>query len=238
MRNILTLFGKEIRHYTGSAASVVVAFLFVELAAIFFVSYLISTSYADTSIRGFVNSSRFLIPLFAVFITMRVLSEERKSGTWELLMTSPLADHQIVLGKFLGSLAFMAVMLAVTLYFPAILMVFGDPDLGPMATSYLALLLLGSACLSIGVFSSAMTANPLLAAVLAASILLLLWLLGSAESLLPSPIGDIVAGFSISGHLSNFFRGVIDSRDVVYYVTVTGLFLYLASVAIASERVR
>lgn len=238
MRNVLTIFAKELRHYAGSAASFVVAFLFVELAAVFFVSYLVSTSYSDTSIRGFVNASRFLVPLFAVFVTMRVLADERKGGTWELLMTAPLSDHQIVLGKFLGSLAFMVGMLAVTLFFPVILMALGDPDLGPMATSYLALLLLGSACLSIGVFASAMSANPLIAAALASSILLLLWLLGSAESLLPGAIGGVVAGFSISAHLPNFLRGVVDSRDVVYYLSLTGLFLHLATVAVAWERVR
>lgn len=238
MRNVLTIFGKEVGHHTGSAASLVVALLFAELSAAFFVSYLISTSYADTSIRGFVNGARFLIPLFAVFLTMRLFAGERRSGTWELLMTAPLRDHEIALGKFLGSLAFLAGLLAVTFCFPLLLAVFGDPDIGPIMTSYLALLLLGATCLAIGGFASATTASPLVAAAVATSILLALWLLGSAGRLVPGPLGAALVQLSPAAHLDSFFRGVIDSRDVIYHLSFTAGFLYLTTVAIALERVR
>ena len=169
---------------------------------------------------------------------MRLISEERKLGTWELLLTAPVQDYEIVLGKFFSSLIILAGMLIMTLYFPVLLMIFGDPDTGPILTSYLGLLLLGSASLAIGIFASSLTSNQIVSAVVAGGILFGLWFLGMFGNLLPQPAGEILSYFSLSQHFPGFVRGIVDTRDVIYYLSVTAVFLFLSVRSIETERWR
>ena len=118
MTNIVTIAGREIRSHLGAPSLYVVAGVFMALTGTFFVAYLAATTYADTSIRGFVEAARYLVPLFAAFLTMRAIAEEKKLGTWELLLTAPTRDAEIVIGKFAGSLAILTLMLGLTLYYP------------------------------------------------------------------------------------------------------------------------
>ena len=216
----------------------VVSAIFIALSGTSFTTYLAQTSYSDTSIRGFLEAAQLLILLFSTLLTMRLISEERKLGTWELLLTAPVQDHEIVFGKFFSSLIVLAGMLIMTLYFPILLTIFGDPDTGPILTSYLGLLLLGSASLAIGIFASSLTSNQIVSAVVAGGILFGLWFLGSAASLIPDPVGDLLSYFSLSYHFPNFIRGIVDTRDVVYYLSVTAVFLFLSVRSIETERWR
>jgi ABC-2 type transport system permease protein len=193
----------------------IVTAIFLALSGTFFASYLASTSYADTSIRGFLNAAQILTLLFAAVLTMRLVAEEKKLGTWEFLLTSPLKDSEIILGKFLGSLGVLAGMLVLTFYYPLLLVIFGDPDLGPIGTSYLGLILLGSACLSVGIFASTLSSNQIVAAVVAG-----------------------VSYLSLSSHFPDFMRGIVDTKAIVYYLTVTALFLYFAIGSLETERWR
>jgi ABC-2 type transport system permease protein len=238
VKNIGIISLKEFRSYLASPVAYVVTAVFLGLSGTFFASYLAGTNYADTSIRGFLDAAQFLILLFAAALTMRLIAEERKLGTWELLLTVPVKDVEIVLGKFLGSLALLASMLLLTLYYPALLMVLGDPDLGPIFTSYVGLLLLGSAALAVGLFASSLTSNQIAAAVVAGGILFALWFIGVLGDSAPGAFGELLSYVSLSGHFPDFVRGVIDTRSVVYYLSATAVFLFFAVRSVEADRWR
>lgn len=238
MKNIATIARKELGTYLSSPMAYVVTAVFLALTGTFFTTYLAGVGYADTSIRGFVNAARFLVLLFAAVLTMRLVSEEKKVGTWELLLTVPVRDVEIVVGKFLGALAMLGAMLALTLYYPIMLLAFGDPDVGPMATSYLGLFLLGGACLAAGIFASSITANQIVSAVVAGGMLFGLWFLGVLASLAPGALGDALSLLSLSTYFADFERGIVDTRGVIYYVSVALLFLYLSVRSIEAGRWR
>jgi ABC-2 type transport system permease protein len=238
MRNIAIISGKELRSYLGSPMAYIVTAVFLVLSGTFFTTYLASTGYADTSIRGFLDASQFLILLFAAVLTMRLIAEERKMGTWELLLTVPVRDAEIVLGKFFGSLAVLVGMLALTLYYPLLLVILGDPDLGPIATSYVGLLLLGSAAMAVGVFASSLTSNQIVAAVVSGGILFALWFLGFAANLVPGGLGEFLAYLSLSRHFPDFVRGIVDTKAIVYYLSLTAVFLYMAIRSTEADRWR
>ena len=238
MRRIALICGKEIGTYLSSPMAYIVSAIFIALSGASFTTYLAQTSYSDTSIRGFLETGQLLILLFSALLTMRLISEERKLGTWELLLTAPVREYEIVLGKFFSCLLVLAGMLILTLYFPLLLLIFGDPDTGPILTSYLGLFLLGSASVAIGIFASSLTPNQIVSAVVAGGILFGLWFLGMVGSLIPEPLGEILSYFSLSEHFPGFVRGVVDTRDVVYYLSVTAVFLFLSVRSIETERWR
>jgi ABC-2 type transport system permease protein len=236
LRNVGILAAKEVGSYLASPMAYVITTVFLALTGTFFASYLAATAYSETTIEGFVAAGKYLILLFAAVLTMRAIAEERKSGTWELLLTAPLRDAEIVLGKFAGHLTILVGMLGLTLYYPVLLAFLGDPDFGPMATSYLGLLLLGGAALSVGIFASSLTANQIVAVVVASGVLCALWFVGIAAGLAPSPFDKVLAYLSLSHHLADFGRGIVDTRAVVYYLSVSALFLYLTIRSIETGR--
>lgn len=238
MKNIVAISRKELASYLASPMAYVVTAVFLALGGTFFASYLAGTSYSDTSIRGFLEGGQVLILLFAAVLTMRLIAEERKVGTWELLLTAPVRDVEIVVGKFLGSLTVLAGMLLLTLYYPLLLVVLGDPDLGPIATSYVGLLLLGGTALSIGLFASSLTSNQIVSAVVAGGMLFALWFVGFVGDFAAGPMGELLSYLSLSDHLPDFVRGVIDTRAVVYYLSTTALFLYLTVRSVEADRWR
>jgi ABC-2 type transport system permease protein len=195
-----------------------------------------STTYSETSISGFLQIGSLLLLLLTAVLTMRLLAEERKLGTIELLLTAPVRDSEIILGKFLGSLGIIAVMLVLTFYYPTLLAVFGDPDIGPIATGYLGLFLLSCASLAIGIFASSLTSNQIVAAVVTGGILFGLWFLGSAADYLPSAMGNVIGYFSLSTYFPDFITGIIDTRGIVYYLSITALFLFLAIRSLENSR--
>lgn len=238
MRNVGIISRKELKSYLSSPMAYIVTAMFLAISGTFFSVYLAATNYVDTSIKGFLNAAQILILLFAAVLTMRLVAEERKLGTWELLLTSPVRDSQIILGKFVGSFAVLAGMLLLTLYYPFLLIVFGDPDLGAIGTSYLGLLLLGAACLAIGVFASTLTSNQIVAAVVSGAMLFALWFLGAVESFATGALKEVLSYLSLSHHFADFTRGIVDTRAVVYYLGVTALFLQLAIGSVEAGRWR
>ena len=238
MKKIILICSKELGTFLTSPMAYIVSAIFIGLSGASFTTYLAQSSYSDTSIRGFLEAAQLLILLFSALLTMRLISEERKLGTWELLLTAPVREYEIVLGKFFSSLLVLSGMLILTLYFPILLMIFGDPDTGPILTSYLGLFLLGSASVAIGIFASSLTHNQIVSAVVAGGILFGLWFLGMVGSLIPEPLGEILSYFSLSEHFPGFVRGVVDTRDLVYYLSVTAVFLFLSVRSIETERWR
>jgi ABC-2 type transport system permease protein len=245
VRSILLIASKELKSYLTSPMAYVVVSIFLLLSGLFFVLYLNNTNFTDTSLQGFIDplsvfgvqaGGNILLLLFAVVLTMRTLAEEKKLGTWELLLTSPVRDSDVILGKFIGSLGIMLIMLILTLFYPLLLIIYGDPDIGPIWTSYLGLVLLGGTAISIGIFASSLTSNQIVAAVVAGAILFGLWVLGIIAASAPQALQQVLNYLSISSHSVGFEAGVIDTRDVVYYLSITALFLYASIRSLEASR--
>ncbi|MBI3931367.1 MAG: ABC transporter permease subunit [Chloroflexi bacterium] len=234
MRNTITIAGKEFKSYLASPMAYIVTGIFLIATGFFF--SISPATYTETSINGFLQAGVILLLLFAPLLTMRLLAEERKLGTIELLLTAPVRDSEIILGKFLGGLGILTVMLGLTLYYPLLLIIFGDPDMGPIGAGYLGLLLLGYTALAIGIFTSSLTSNQIVAAVVAIGILLALYFVGFAASFLPEALGEVIGYFSLSNYFPDFMRGIVDTRGIIYYLSITALFLFLAIRSLENSR--
>ena len=235
MRNTTTIALKEFKFYLASPMTYVVTGIFLLLTGFFFSTS--PTTYFETSIRGLWEFwGTLLLLLLASVLTMRLLAEERKMGTLELLLTAPVRDSEVIIGKFLGSLGILTAMLALTFYYPILLISFGDPDMGPIATSYLGLFLLSCTALAVGLFASSLTSNQIVAAVVAGGFLCALWFLGMLADLLPEAMGEVLSYLSLYYHFPDFMRGVIDTRAIIYYLSITVLFLFLAIRSLESSR--
>ncbi|TKJ31268.1 MAG: hypothetical protein CEE40_01820 [Chloroflexi bacterium B3_Chlor] len=226
MKNMIIIAQKELRAYFASPIAYVVIAAFLAIMGFFF--WLIVSLSREASLRGVFANMAITLLFIAPALTMRLLAEEQRSGTIELLLTLPVRDWQVVLGKFLASLAVLALMLALTLYYPVLLLRFGDPDRGPIIGGYVGLLLLGGSFLAIGVFTSSLSRNQVVAALLGFGAMLILWLIDIAGRLLGPPVSDVVTYMSLSDHYFDFIRGIIDSKDVIFYLSVMAGFLFLS----------
>lgn len=234
MKKTTAIALKEFKSYLASPMAYVVTAIFLAATgAVFSIS---PSTYMETSINGFLGAGGILLLLFTPLLTMRLLAEERKMGTTELLLTAPVRDSEVILGKFLGGVGILTAMLVLTLYYPILLFLFGDPDIGPIATGYLGLLLLGYTALAIGLFASSLTSNQIVAAVVGGGILLTLWFVGMSASFLPQALGKVINYLSLSYYFPDFMRGVIDTRGIVYYLSVTALFLFLGIRSLENSR--
>lgn len=235
MKNTLTIAQRELKAYLTSPMAYIVICIFLALAGLFF-SVLSSAAYYETSISGFLNWGSLVLLLMTAVITMRLISEERKLGTLELLLTSPIRDSELVLGKFLGSLGMLAIMLGLTILYPILLEIYGDPDPGPIISGYIGMFLLGMTCLSVGIFASTLSSNQIVSAVVAGGILFGLWYIGVAAAYLPEALGNVIQYFSLQYYYPDFLSGFIDTKGIVYYISITALFLFLAIRSIENSR--
>ncbi len=174
----------------------------------------------------------FLIPM----ITTRLLCEEKKSGTIELLMTSPVTELEVTMGKFLAGLGLYLVMLAGSAATIAVSFVYGHPDPGPVLTGYLGLLLLGSACLALGTLVSSLTENPIVAGFAGFALFLTLWLVHWAGEFAKGPTGSVLSYLSVVRHFEDMSKGVLDTRDVVFYLSLVVCGLFATMRALESAR--
>lgn len=255
MRNALAIFKKEMRLYFHSPIAYVVLTIFLILMGWLFYSNM--AFFSRISIQAVQNpqlSSRLsvtdsvftplignmsIILLFIIpALTMRLFAEEKKQGTIELLYTYPVRDGEVLFGKFLACVAVFLVMLALTALYPILIAIFGTLEWGPVLSGYLGALLLGVTFISVGVLMSALTRNQLVAFVLAFGALLFFWVLGFASAYLDPKLGAALAHASMIEHINNFSRGLISTRDVVYYLNVSVFFLFLTTQALASHRWR
>jgi len=174
-----------------------------------------------------------LFMLTVPLITMRLIAEERKLRTLEILLTSPLSELEIVLAKFAASMSLIALMLVLSGAYAVVLGLFGDPDLGPIYSGYLGLLLFGSALVGAGLLASALTANQVVAAIISLSVFLLLWIIDNFGYLLPSPFDALVVNLSLSVHFRPFAVGSLYLSDIGFFLSVTLLTLLLSVRALA-----
>lgn len=252
MRNILTIAGKELRGYFVSPMGWVVMGLFALIFGYFFVAHLdffVQRSMQSAMgggpvnvnqdmIRGVLSNASVLILFLLPMVTMRTYAEEKRSGTIELLLTAPVTDVQIVAGKFLGALGFYAALLGVTLLDVAILFIFGNPEWKPVFTGYLGLLLMGGCFIAIGLFVSSTTKNQVVAGAATFVVALLLWIISWLGSSFGPTTGAVLSYLSITEHFDDFSKGVIDTKHLIYYLSVIGFGLFLTAKSVETERWR
>jgi ABC-2 type transport system permease protein len=255
MSNILAIAHKELKGYFASP----VAYVVIGFSAILFGWFFINLLYyfdrtqmqAGSGFQGpqAVNVNEIMIsPLFLnvsvillftlPLITMRTYAEEKRSGTIELLLTSPLTDLQIVIGKFLGGMVLYVAMLAVTLVHMAFLFAYGNPEWRPIATGYLGLLLMGGCFLSLGLFVSSLTRNQIIAGMVTFAVFLMFWVINWIATFMGPTPQAVLNYLSITEHLNDFARGVIDTKHLVYYFSFIAFSLFLTVRAVDSERWR
>ncbi len=252
MRNIVALAQKELRAYFASPIAYIVIGCFAALYGFFFVAilrYFVGQSMQAGLGGGSMNVNQqlirpllqnvtvvvlFMLPL----ITMRTYAEEKRSGTIELLLTSPVTDLQIVVGKFLGAMALYSAMLAVTLVHMGVLFFFGRPEWKAILTAYLGLLLFGGCFISVGLFISSLTKNQIVAGTVTFAVFLFLWIITWIGSF-AGPTGDkLTAYLSIVDHFDDFTKGVIDTTHLIYYLSFITFGLFLTAKSVDSERWR
>jgi len=254
MSNVLTIAQKELRGYFASPiAYIIIGFFALVFGWFYFVSI---TFFMQASLQmgmpgqGQININTMAIrPLLqnvsvvALFvlplITMRTYAEEKRSGTIELLLTSPITDTQIVLGKFFGAVALFALMLAVTWIHIGILFVYGNPEWKPILAGYLGLLLMGASFLSIGLLISSLTKNQIVAGMVTFAVFLMFWVISWAGSVSSGGwVTDLTSYLSIIDHFDDFAKGVIDTKHLVYYISFICFGLYLTARSVDTERWR
>lgn len=237
MSQIWALSLKELKAYFASPIAYIVTAMFLLISGYFFTMILAYSKDAGMMRYLFGNMAVILLLLSPLF-SMRLFAEEQKNKTLELLMTSPITDAGIVLGKFIATASLLLIMLLTTLHFPILLVVLGKPDVMPIITGYLGIFLMGCAFLSIGMLTSTWTQNQIIAAVSAFAISLLLWFLGSTGSLVGSDLGAVLAYLSLNTHFENFSKGVINSSDLIYYFSFIGLLLFMTTRSLETRRWR
>ena len=235
--NTLIITWKETTTYFTSPMAYIIAGVFVALTGYFFVQS-VGVPFPEASNRGWIQGTTLVFILWSPAMTMRLLAEEQKLGTLELLMTSPVRDYEIVMGKYLATLIILLATLLLTLYYGLLVSWFGDPDIGPFLSSYLGLILYGAATLAIGLLASSLTSNQVVAAVLGFGTLLLLTLVGQATSVTSGTTAVVLEQISLTGHFTDFTRGIIDTHNIVYFLSAIAIFLFLTVRNVESRRWR
>jgi ABC-2 type transport system permease protein len=253
MGNVLAIAQKELRGYFASPIGYIIVGFFTFLYGYFFVvmlNYFMSQSMQmgqmggmsqninEMMIRPLMQNVTVILLFVMPAITMRTYSEEKRSGTIELLLTSPVTDLQIILGKFLGALALYGVMLGVTLVHVAVLFIYGNPEWRTIATGYLGLLLLGGSFISMGLLVSSLTKNQVVAAVVTFALLLFFWIISWIGTFSSPTINSLTTYLSIIDHGEDFWKGVIDTSHLIYYLSFITFGLFLTAKSVDSERWR
>ena len=238
MTNIAAIFKKEFRSYFNSPIAYIFITFFLGLSSWLFFRVFFFGNQAE--MRGFFGLMPWIFLFFIPAVTMKLWAEEKKIGTIEILMTLPIRDYEVVLGKFFASFALLIVTVLLSLVIPFSVMYVGDPDGGIILTGYIGLLLMGAAYLSIGLCASTLTENQIIAFIFGIFICFVLLIIGEDFVLFNAPdwLFPIFSYLGLGAHYSSILRGVLDSRDIIYYLSVIGFFLYLSTLAVESRKWR
>ncbi|NQU77928.1 ABC transporter permease [Candidatus Falkowbacteria bacterium] len=236
--NIKPIYKRELGAYFNSPIAYIFIGVFLVVGNwLFFQNFFLSN---QASMRMYFGILPWIFLFLTPAITMRVWAEEKQSGTEELLLTLPVRDADVVMAKFLASLTFLAISLGLTLSIPISVASLGSMDLGPVIGGYIGAILLGGAYLALGLFISSLTKNQIVAFILGLAACFLVFIIGAdfVTNSMPGWLGVIFSFFGISSHFYNIARGVLDSRDVIYYLTFIGFFLWLNVKAVESRNWR
>lgn len=233
-QNIVTIFKKELRSYFNSAVAYVVIVVFLAIIGWFLTSSLFLANVASLRLMFELVPVVFLFVVPA--ITMRLLSEEKKAGTIELLTTKPLYDHEIILGKFLAAWALVGIAMLPTLIYYITIASIGDIDSGPVIGGYVGLLLLAGVYVGVGLLASSLTDNQVVAFIIGFLFVFAFFMLDKILIYVPEWLTSTVEFLGVDYHFSNIARGVIDSRDLIYFASVLGMTLYLSVISLERRK--
>jgi len=225
---------KDISQYFTSPMGYVVLSIFFVVAGFFF--WLIAIGSRTASMVPVFQNTVILLLFITPMITMRLWSEEEKTGTAELLRTSPITIWEIVLGKYLAVICFFGVMLSVTFVYLIIMLSAGKPDLGIIFANYMGYVLVAFSFFALGLMASTMSENQIVSAVITYGILLMLWVIGAAGSNVQGPLGDFLKDLSVFEHTDDFFKGVIDLTHVLYFFSLIFIGLFFSVKVLESKR--
>ena len=241
MNAVLLIVKRELASFFRSYMGYVIIAAVLLIDGLLFNAFALGSGQKKSSevLHDFFYFSSGTTMVASIFISMRLLAEERQTGTLPLLMSAPVTDAQIVLGKFFSAFLFLAVMTLLTVYMPLLIFVNGSVTKGAIVAGYIGLLLLGGASISMGVFGSAIAPNQVLAAIIAAAILvamLVMWLLGFVTE---RPLNDVFSYMALwHKHFQPFQDGQVNVRDLIYYVTLCYVFLHLSTRVLQARRWR
>ncbi len=257
-RGVSLIFNRELRSYFNSSIAYVVITMFLIITGYFFYNLVATFSIIsfqaqaspmmarqynllninETVVRPLFGNISIIMLLMTPLLTMRLLAEERKAGTMELLLTYPVRDIEVVTGKFLACFTVFLAMIGATFIYPVLLVFLGEPELMPIVTGYIGLILLGAAFISLGLFTSSLTENQIIAASMSFGILFVFWLMSYSVNLVSSGPGQIISYIAITEHLASLAKGVVDTEDIIYYLLFVTLFLFLTLRSLESKRWR
>jgi ABC-2 type transport system permease protein len=234
MNHILTIGGRQFRSYfNGPVAYIVICIVMLALGFFFWNTFFL---YGRASAREMFRWLSLILVFALPALTMGLLAEEKRTGTIELLITMPVTDAQVILGKFIGVLGLYAVILVLTVAYPISVSTLGNLDWGPVWSGYLGLLLQGSAVLAIGLMASSWTDNQLIALFVALTLSVFFWVLDKFLALLPTNAASALEWLSFDYHFQSMARGVVDLGDVLFFFSMTIFALALAFRALESRR--
>ena len=253
MSKIFTIAWKELKSYFVLPSFYAIALIFIVFSgmfffnhlAVFYLSKLQPVPWESIEGRRDLNSmliqpffhSLSIIYLLIPVITMKLFAEEKRQRTDELLYSCPVSIGQIVLGKYLASVVLLCLLLMLTATHPLFVWIYGNPDPGPIVTGYLGLLLVGFAYLSVGIFCSSLTDNQIIAAIVAFGIISFFWMIGAVPYVINNTgLADFLSYFSMQEHFHVFTKGLIEIRDVTYFLTFTLFGLFLTYQVLDSRR--
>jgi ABC-2 type transport system permease protein len=250
---IWPIYKREVRQYFTSPVAYVILAIFLFITGLFF--YAIFSGFAqasmqiamnpgmgrdlnvmDSVLRPLFDNMRVILLLLMPLVTMRLFAEERRSGTIELLLTYPVRDGAVLVGKYLAAMTLYAAMIAGMLAYPAMLAYFARVEWGPLLTGYVGLVLMGAMFAAVGLFASSLTENQIVAAIVTFGVLLSFWIIGWLAAFVSGPVGAVLTHLSILEHNDTFAKGVLDTKDVIYYVDFTALALFLALRSLEARR--
>lgn len=234
MRQTLLIFNKEFKDYFISPIAYIVIAIFLFVTGwLFFSTFFV---YDQVDLRRFFSLLPFIFALVVPAITMRLFSEELNVGSYEILLTMPVTFRDIIIGKFLAGVAFVAAILIPTLAYPIFISFFGDLDWGVVAGSYLGSILMGAAYVAIGLFASSLTRNQIIALIVGMVICAILAIIDKMLFFFPQSILAVIAYLSSAIHFENIAKGIVDSRDIVYFLSVMFMGLYATHLVMQEKK--
>jgi ABC-2 type transport system permease protein len=251
----MAVYNKEMRYYFKSITAYISIAVFLAISGYFFSSLFkyynfmslqmkktseaaASLNLIDSLMRPLFNNMSIILLLLLPLLTMRLFSEEKKEGTYELLLTYPVRDTTMIAGKFLSALTIFVLMLAGTALYPILLAIFADPEPGPILSGYLGLFLMGSSFIGVGIFFSSLSDNQLISGTMTFGMVLFLLIIGWLAPLADSALFRFIAQLSLLYHFNPFAKGIINLSDITYYLLLTFFFLYLCRKSLYYDRWR
>ncbi len=254
MKTFYAILKRELYVYFSSPIAYVVVTIFLLLSGYFFYSAFAYFSMVSMQamrmpgVGGINVTEMVLLPtlgnmsvimlLMMPLLTMRLFAEEKKAGTLELMLSYPVRETELLFGKFTACIVVFFIMLVPTFLYPLFVWFYAEPDIGPILTGYLGLFLMGTAFIALGIMVSSATENQIIAAAISFGAILMFWLIGWSEAFVGPVLGKVLSHISLLEHFETFSRGVIDTRDIIYYINFNILFLFMTMRSLESKRWR